>query len=226
MYKVIGADGVEYGPVTVETLRQWISDGRVNAQTRIQLQGTEGWKAASEFYEIAVFLPKSPSGPPPLSSGNPATPPSFGSAGSGGAIPGSYNSYPRQTALDKVNAPSICLMVVGGLGILESISKMLFANTLMLELSKNPALTPEMAQAFTTMAGNRQVVVPVLGILLNGLIIFGAIKMRKLTDFGLCMLSAILAVIPCCSPCCCIGIPFGIWALVVLNQPEVRSQIS
>ena len=36
MYKIIGADLKEYGPVSVEQLRQWISEGRVNAQTKVQ----------------------------------------------------------------------------------------------------------------------------------------------------------------------------------------------
>ncbi len=33
MYKIIGADGKEYGPVTAEQLKQWIADGRVNGNT-------------------------------------------------------------------------------------------------------------------------------------------------------------------------------------------------
>jgi hypothetical protein len=47
--------------------------------------------------------------------------------------------------------------------------------------------------------------------------------MRKLESFGLCMTASILAMIPCLSPCCILGLPFGIWALVVLNKPEVKS---
>ncbi len=36
MYKIIGADGKEYGPVTSEQVRQWITEGRANAQTKVQ----------------------------------------------------------------------------------------------------------------------------------------------------------------------------------------------
>jgi hypothetical protein len=36
MYKVIGADGKEYGPITSYKLQPWIADGRVNAQTRVR----------------------------------------------------------------------------------------------------------------------------------------------------------------------------------------------
>jgi ABC-type proline/glycine betaine transport system permease subunit len=61
------------------------------------------------------------------------------------------------------------------------------------------------------------------GAALSALIVYGAIKMMQLQSWGLSMTAAILAVIPCISsPCCVVGIPFGIWALVVLHRPEVR----
>jgi hypothetical protein len=54
------------------------------------------------------------------------------------------------------------------------------------------------------------------------LIVLGAIKMYRLQAFSLAMTSAVLAVIPCTSPCCLLGIPIGIWALVILNQDHVK----
>ena len=49
-------------------------------------------------------------------------------------------------------------------------------------------------------------------------------RCSKLRSRGLAMTAAILAMIPCFSPCCLLGLPFGIWALVVLSKPEVQSQ--
>lgn len=60
-------------------------------------------------------------------------------------------------------------------------------------------------------------------ILLHGLIVFGALKMKGLRSYGLAMTASILALLPCCGPCGCLGIPLGIWALVVLRKPEVRA---
>ena len=40
------------------------------------------------------------------------------------------------------------------------------------------------------------------------------------------MTASILAVVPCVSPCCLVGLPIGIWALVVLSKPEVKSQFT
>jgi len=55
MYKIIGADQKEYGPVTADQLRQWIVEGRVGAQTSVQAEGGD-WRPAREFPEFAEAL--------------------------------------------------------------------------------------------------------------------------------------------------------------------------
>jgi hypothetical protein len=67
MYKILGQDGKEYGPVDVETLRRWISEGRVNAQTQAQAEGSTDWRPLTEFPELEGLLAGSgpPSPPPP-----------------------------------------------------------------------------------------------------------------------------------------------------------------
>ena len=56
MYKIIGADGKEYGPVTAEQLRQWIREGRASAQTKVQAEGATEWKTLNQFSEFADML--------------------------------------------------------------------------------------------------------------------------------------------------------------------------
>jgi hypothetical protein len=53
MYKIIGVDQKEYGPVTAEEIRQWISEGRLNAQTKACLEGTQDWKPLGMFPEFS-----------------------------------------------------------------------------------------------------------------------------------------------------------------------------
>src|SRR5262245_18808698 len=65
MYKIIGADQQVYGPASVEQLRQWIIEGRINAQTQIQLEGAAEWKPLAQFPEFADSL-RAQAGPPPL----------------------------------------------------------------------------------------------------------------------------------------------------------------
>jgi hypothetical protein len=57
MYKIIGADQKEYGPITADQLRQWIVEGRVNGSTKVQAEGTVGWKSVSELPEFAASFP-------------------------------------------------------------------------------------------------------------------------------------------------------------------------
>ena len=60
-YKIIGGDGREYGPVTLEELKGWVRDGRVGRQTQILRSDLGSWRAASQLQElqsdIAVLAP-------------------------------------------------------------------------------------------------------------------------------------------------------------------------
>jgi hypothetical protein len=56
-YKIIGADSVEYGPVSAEQIRQWIAEGRVNAETKLQAEGGGEWTRLAEVPEFAAPPP-------------------------------------------------------------------------------------------------------------------------------------------------------------------------
>src|SRR5437879_1313544 len=68
MYKIIGADQREYGPVPVEQVRKWIDERRANTQTKAWSEGNSEWKTLAEFPEFtdalraqgAVALPSPP----------------------------------------------------------------------------------------------------------------------------------------------------------------------
>ena len=56
MFKMIGGDGREYGPVSAEQLREWIADSRANGQTLVQPEGSTEWRPLSSFPEFAESL--------------------------------------------------------------------------------------------------------------------------------------------------------------------------
>lgn len=66
MFKIIGADGKEYGPISGDQIRQWIREGRANAQTRIQLEGRDDWTTLGEFSEFEDVLGRKPEAIPPV----------------------------------------------------------------------------------------------------------------------------------------------------------------
>ncbi|HTY88210.1 MAG TPA: DUF975 family protein [Candidatus Acidoferrum sp.] len=70
MYLIIGGDQKEYGPITADELRQWIAEGRLNAQSRVKAESDAGWRPLSAFPEFANSLAAAPAPsaqqPPPL----------------------------------------------------------------------------------------------------------------------------------------------------------------
>jgi hypothetical protein len=56
MYKIIGADGKEYGPVSIEQLRQWINEGRVNSQTSVRGEGGVDWRPLGTLPEFSLLF--------------------------------------------------------------------------------------------------------------------------------------------------------------------------
>lgn len=61
MFFIIGGDGKEYGPATAEQVRNWISAGRANLDTRVKAVGTEEWRPLGDFREFGGSAT-----PPPL----------------------------------------------------------------------------------------------------------------------------------------------------------------
>jgi uncharacterized membrane protein len=52
MYTIIGGDGKEYGPVSIDQVRAWIAGGRANMATKVRMVGTDAWMSISDCPEI------------------------------------------------------------------------------------------------------------------------------------------------------------------------------
>ena len=68
MYKIVGVDGRQYGPVSTEEVRRWIAENRANYQTLAQAEGAAEWKPLGFFPEFTAAFPMAPPPliPPPL----------------------------------------------------------------------------------------------------------------------------------------------------------------
>lgn len=71
------------------------------------------------------------------------------------------------------------------------------------------------------MSGNVQIAASLFQIAEAVFLWIVAGKMARLESYSLCLVGAILVMLPC-TLCCIIGLPIGIWALVVLAKPEVK----
>jgi hypothetical protein len=56
MYRIIGGDQKQYGPVSTDEVRAWIAEGRLNAQSLAWAEGEADWKPLSAFPEFADAL--------------------------------------------------------------------------------------------------------------------------------------------------------------------------
>jgi len=65
MYKILGADQKEYGPVSADQVRQWIADGRVTGRTQVKSEDSTEWKSLSEFHEFDTALAAKGAAPTP-----------------------------------------------------------------------------------------------------------------------------------------------------------------
>jgi len=138
-----------------------------------------------------------------------------------GPGPGAEGNY--LYALQRVSAPAVCLIVTAVLGfglhllgILASIWNIGLAG---------PAIMHRHADVLPIMlfTGPFALIHGGIRIILSIVVLLGAIKMKALENYGFAMTTSILALIPCIGPCCLLGLPFGIWALVVLSDPAVKS---
>ena len=69
-YIIIGGDGKEYGPITENDVRQWITEGRLAAQSRAKGEGDAEFRPLEKFPEFAALFAS-------VALGMAATPPGF-----------------------------------------------------------------------------------------------------------------------------------------------------
>ncbi len=125
----------------------------------------------------------------------------------------------RAAAMDQLKGPAIGLMVTAGIGaafqILGLALNLMGAG--MGALARGSQGMPSM------MSGGIGAVFNVIGLVMSVVVFMGASKMKNAESYGFAMAAAIIAMIPCLGPCCLLGLPLGIWALVVLMKPEVKA---
>ena len=208
-YKVIGGDLKQYGPVSAEDLRKWIADGRLNAMSLVQPHGEVEWKPLSSFSEFADALAGKPatlSAPPPMEL---------------------LGGNERQAALRRVKAPAVALMVTAILNMILVVAgwlAMMFFRSALEQFYSGMPNGAQIQKMLESANSPLAIIGNLLGLLLSVLILIGAAKMRSLRSYEFSVTAAIVAMLPCVTPCCLLGLPFGIWALIVLTRPEVKSQ--
>lgn len=218
MYKVKGADNNEYGPISADQVRQWIRENRLSRASLAENVDAPGWKALGEFPEFADAWT-------PLAQVAPVT---SGPAGAGFAIPVADPA----AAAAALKVPAILLIIFGVLGLLMTfVSPFLkkfwvdvslhFIEQMNIQLPQQSR--DQMEAARSAGFGFQDAFGLMLGLVSNTVILLGGFKMLKVQTWGLALAATILFMLPCGSFCCCIGLPLGVWFIIVLNKPEIKS---
>jgi hypothetical protein len=209
MYKIIGADQKEYGPVTGDQIRQWIAESRVNAQTRVRAADSQEWQLLSAIPEFAsAFGAATMSAPPEATTLQ---------VGAG-----------RDAALRAIKGPAIAIKATAILGLVVVVLSLVF-NVLTLagiDIGMQQFGDPQMQKIFRRLGGVAGIIENIIGGAVGVVVLMGVRRMQALEKYQFAYTTSILVMLPCISPCCLFGLPFGIWALVVLNRPEVKSQFT
>lgn len=131
-------------------------------------------------------------------------------------------------ARDRVSSSANGLIAVGVIGIILGV----LVIGLGIVLLANPAAMGGGGPGGGPFAGGgeadaiQNIVGGFFNIVISVVILIGATKMKNLQSYGLAKAAAIIALVPCISPCCILGIPFGIMALNALNDPDVKDAFS
>ena len=65
-YKIIGGDGKEYGPVSLNQLKSWIGEGRIDGEIQVMRSDQSTWGPAASLPELGLGTqPSAPAPPPP-----------------------------------------------------------------------------------------------------------------------------------------------------------------
>jgi len=132
-------------------------------------------------------------------------------------------------AREAVKLPAIFLIITGVVSLLYAlyslVTNLTVDPTQMAEFQTQLQQLPEEYRGRVESFVKSGWLISVFWILTSGFVLLGGIKMLQRRSFGLSMAASIVAMVPCVMPgvCCCLGLPIGIWSLVVLNKPEVKS---
>ncbi len=156
-------------------------------------------------------------------------------------VPGEYAdqlarermSRSRERALSALRPPAICLLVTGILGflvcVLAVVSSAMSNPQQMKEQAKNfpPGVIRDAFEKSADFeASGMALILRLAVLLLNVVVIVGAIMMMLGRMYWLAMTASILAMLDFQGCCCLLGIPFGIWSIVVMSRSDVKSAFS
>jgi hypothetical protein len=120
----------------------------------------------------------------------------------------------------RVRAPAICLIAYGMFSMVASV---ITALTLVVLQGARLQLAPEhpLAAVLKLVLSPDTFFIHFISFFANLTIVVGAVQMLYVKIRPMCFVAACVALLNFANPCCLIGIPIGMWSLVILLQSDV-----
>jgi len=125
----------------------------------------------------------------------------------------------------KVQIPAIGLIVLGILGVLVSALGFLqssFDAQKLIDMGMSPDRAQRIAEFMGSGGHTLLIAAHVVGILGCGFTAWAGFQMLKLESWRACVVANVLVMVPFTSCCCLLGVPVGIWGLVLLFNADVK----
>jgi predicted Zn finger-like uncharacterized protein len=171
--------------------------------------------------------PPQPAAEPPavLPAGPPPEEPPYADALPVGRRPAAWAEYPDddEQARSAVRPPAICLLIVGLLGM--SVNALILTAALVIGPDAEPFQQARANQDPAAFGAAWTVTMVMIGgfAFMSLLVVVGAIQMLRTKAYGFAIISSILAMLIIYPGCCVIGLPVGLWSLLVLLRQDVRA---
>lgn len=121
---------------------------------------------------------------------------------------------------ERVKGPAIGLIAAGAIGALGGVVNFLWS--LIAGVDPLAQMDPDLQ-----LQVSRSALLLIQGVFLLfdlavcGFLVYAGMQMLQLRQWIVCVIACFAAMVPCFG-CCCIGLPFGVWGLVLLLNDEVK----
>ena len=226
--------GQQRGPVSAEELAGLVSQGVIRADTLVWREGMASWQPYSQVSDPA--LPAAQAAKVVCSQCGRTfeadqtfrhgeldvcveCKPSYLQR----VKEGVSTAKPAGNAAEMLNVPSLLMMINAGLCLLTSVVVLVIYIIFSMGGIQTGGREQKMIMMFQ---GGFGIASAILGLVLHSIVFTGAMRMRKLQSHKWAMAAAVISLVTtiCGGSCCCLfNLGLGIWALVLLAKPEVRS---
>jgi hypothetical protein len=122
-------------------------------------------------------------------------------------------SRPASSKSNPLLIPAIILIVLSALTILSVLVNLLI---IVISLVQDPE---------SSLAGARLIGMIIASVVIcgtNAAIILGGVCMIRLSGHDGAMLGSVVAMLPCCTSFGILGVPFGVWAFILVKQKKIE----